>query len=74
MPLKSASRCALQCVCVRLRDDVSSQGTDEAEREANFFAASLPMPREFLKSDLEEQDSVDLLDDEMLRDLAHKYG
>ena len=59
---------------VRLRDDVSSQGTDEAEREANFFAASLLMPREFLESDLEGQDSVDLLDDEMLRDLARKYG
>ena len=59
---------------VRLRDDVSGQGTDEAEREANFFAASLLMPREFLESDLEGQDSVDLLDDEMLRDLARKYG
>ena len=59
---------------VRLRDDVSSQGTDEAEREANFFAASLLMPREFLEKDLEGQDSVDLLDDDMLRDLARKYG
>jgi len=59
---------------VRLRDDVSSQGTDEAEREANFFAASLLMPRAFLERDLEGQDSVDLLDDEMLRDLARKYG
>jgi Zn-dependent peptidase ImmA (M78 family) len=59
---------------VRLRDDVSSQGTDEAEREANFFAASLLMPREFLERDLEGQDSVDLLDDDMLRDLARKYG
>ena len=59
---------------VRLRDDVSSQGTDEAEREANFFAASLLMPREFLESDLEGEDYVDLLDDEMLRNLARKYG
>jgi Zn-dependent peptidase ImmA (M78 family) len=59
---------------VRLRDDTSSQGTDEAEREANFFAASLLMPRAFLERDLEGQDYVDLLDDEMLRDLARKYG
>src|SRR5689334_16313131 len=32
---------------VRLRNDVSSKGTDEAEREANFFAASLLMPKKF---------------------------
>src|SRR5580692_8936718 len=34
---------------VRLRDDVSSQGTDEAEREANMFAAALLMPKQFLE-------------------------
>lgn len=59
---------------VRLRDDVSSQGTDEAEREANLFAASLLMPRQFLEEDLEEEDSVNLLDDDFLSDLARKYG
>src|ERR1700724_2520267 len=32
---------------LRLRDDVSSQGTDEAEREANFFAASILLPKRF---------------------------
>ncbi len=59
---------------VRLRNDVSSQGTDEAEREANFFAASLLMPREFLETDLAKEDYVDLLDDEPLHTLARKYG
>lgn len=59
---------------VRLRDDVSSQGTDEAEREANYFAASLLMPKTFLESDLRQQEYVDLLDDEFLRELARKYG
>jgi Zn-dependent peptidase ImmA (M78 family) len=59
---------------VRLRDDVSSQGIDEAEREANFFAASLLMPKEFLEADLAGEDDVDLLDDDFLRDLARKYG
>src|SRR5271166_2654318 len=49
---------------VRLRNDVSSQGTDEAEREANFFAASLLMPKEFLEADLAKEDDVDILDDE----------
>jgi Zn-dependent peptidase ImmA (M78 family) len=59
---------------VRLRDDVSSQGTDEAEREANFFAASLLMPKDFLKADLAGEDSVDLLDDAFLHGIARKYG
>ena len=59
---------------VRLRDDVSSQGTDEAEREANLFAASLLMPKEFLEADLASEESVDLLDDGLLCDLARKYG
>jgi len=59
---------------VRLRNDVSSQGTDEAEREANFFAASLLMPKEFLETDLAKEVYVDLLDDELLHGLARKYG
>jgi Zn-dependent peptidase ImmA (M78 family) len=59
---------------VRLRDDVSSQGTDEAEREANFFAASLLMPRGFLEEDMENVEDVDLLDDDFLSQLAQKYG
>jgi Zn-dependent peptidase ImmA (M78 family) len=59
---------------VRLRDDVSSQGTDEAEREANFFAACLLMPKNFLETDLANEDFVDLLDDVLLHGLARKYG
>ena len=59
---------------VRLRNDVSSQGTDEAEREANFFAASILMPKRFIEKDIEQEDYVDLLDDEFLPNLAHKYG
>ena len=59
---------------VRLRDDMSSQGTDDYEREANFFAASLLMPRRFLEEDLEGVHYVNLLDDDFLYDLARKYG
>jgi Zn-dependent peptidase ImmA (M78 family) len=59
---------------VRLRNDVSSQGTDEAEKEANFFAASLLMPKSFLERDLAKQEFVDLLDDDLLRSLSRKYG
>jgi len=59
---------------VRLRDGVSSQGTDDAEREANFFAASLLMPKPFIDKDLQGQDYVDLFDDSFLHNLARKYG
>src|SRR6266403_3197435 len=59
---------------VRLRDDVSSQGTDEAERVANFFAASLLMPKRLLEEDLVSVHYVNLLDDDFLHDLARKYG
>lgn len=59
---------------VRLRDDVSSQGTDDAEREANLFAASLLMPKEFLERDLQREDYIDILDDGFLRGLGRKYG
>lgn len=59
---------------VRLRDDVSSLGTDDAEREANFFAASLLMPKRFLEEDLETEEYFDLLGDDFLSDLSRKYG
>ena len=59
---------------VRLRNDVSSKGTDEAEKEANFFAASLLMPKAFLERDLADTEYVDLLDDKFLRELGRKYG
>lgn len=58
---------------VRLRSEVSSQGTDEAEQEANFFAASLLMPRSFIERDLENEESVDLIDDELIYSMARKY-
>lgn len=58
---------------VRLRSPVSSEGTDAEEVEANRFAAEILMPVEFLKRDLEALDSIDLLDDEIIADLAKKY-
>ena len=60
---------------VRLRNEVSSQGTDEAEQEANFFAASLLMPRAFIEQDLADEDYVDIFDDvDSLLSMARKYG
>jgi Zn-dependent peptidase ImmA (M78 family) len=59
---------------VRLRDGTSSEGTNEAEREANLFAATLLMPHDFLEQDLTGSEFFDLLDDAILFDIARKYG
>jgi Zn-dependent peptidase ImmA (M78 family) len=59
---------------IRLRDDVSSQGTDDAEREANLFAASLLMPKRFLEEDLQNEEYIDLFGDNLLGEIARKYG
>jgi Zn-dependent peptidase ImmA (M78 family) len=58
----------------RLRSGASSEGTDEAEREANLFAATLLMPKDFLEEDLQSEEYVDLLDDDFLSNLARRYG
>ena len=57
---------------VLLRDDVSSQGIDPLEIDANAFAAELLMPREFLKSALDEG-GLDLEDDAGIEALARKF-
>jgi Zn-dependent peptidase ImmA (M78 family) len=58
---------------VRFRRDVSSQGSDEAELEANFFAVSLLMPRKLVEKDIQKQGRVDLLDEGFLSKLARQY-
>lgn len=57
----------------RLRSDVSSQGTEWEEIEANRFAAELLMPEQFLREDLEGIDSMDMLDDDRIAALAKHY-
>lgn len=59
---------------VWLRNDASSYGTDAQEKEANLFAAELLMPVGFLARDVQEIGTIDLLDEEILKDLAAKYG
>jgi Zn-dependent peptidase ImmA (M78 family) len=59
---------------VRHRDDHSSRGVDDAEKEANLFAAELLMPAAFLGSDLAPYTALDPYDDEILPSLAKKYG
>jgi Zn-dependent peptidase ImmA (M78 family) len=58
---------------VMLRDDLSSEGTDMREIEANLFAAELLMPTEFLNQDLQGKRQVDIEDDDFLRELARRY-
>jgi Zn-dependent peptidase ImmA (M78 family) len=57
---------------VLLRDDVSAQGTDRLEIQANAFAAELLMPGVFLK-ELVDDAGLDLDDDARLDALARKF-
>lgn len=59
---------------VKLRDDLSAQGTDVEEREANSFAAEILMPADFLERDLRREQVIDFLDDTFIKDLAARYG
>jgi len=57
---------------VLLRDDVSSQGVDSLEIEANAFASELLMPSEFLIQALDAS-GLDLDDEEGIAGLARKF-
>lgn len=51
---------------------------EEMEQEANLFAMELLMPAQFLERDLEKYnargDSLDIVDGELIRALAIRYG
>ena len=55
------------------RDQDSSTGHDDSEREANLFAAELLMPAHFLERDLQSAD-IDLLNDGDVGHLAQRYA
>jgi len=57
---------------VNLRSDMSSAGTDIEEIEANFFAASLLMPRQFLDKDPRTA-TIEIEDAKAIQDLARAY-
>jgi Zn-dependent peptidase ImmA (M78 family) len=57
----------------KFRNTQSAEGTDPEEIEANLFAAELLMPRVFLEED-HRNTAIDLADEEVIFDLAHKYG
>lgn len=60
---------------IMARDDVSREGTDPREIEANLFAAELLMPTERIRADLEEHGHLDFIDEEdkFISELASKY-
>jgi Zn-dependent peptidase ImmA (M78 family) len=58
---------------VNLRSDLSSQGIDPEEIEANYFAACLLMPREFLEAN-PTAFFVDVEDATAVASLARSYG
>ncbi len=57
----------------RLRNRLSSEGTDRDEVEANRFAAELLMPIRMLRADVQNRD-FDLANDDELLSLARRYG
>jgi Zn-dependent peptidase ImmA (M78 family) len=58
---------------LRLRSSSSAEGTEEAEIEANLFAAELLMPALFIEEDLDGTDEIDLEEDDFIEELAEKY-
>ncbi|MCL4498788.1 MAG: ImmA/IrrE family metallo-endopeptidase [Chloroflexi bacterium] len=58
---------------IKLRNNVSSQGVDPDEVEANLFAAEILMPKQFIDHDLQGISDVDLLDTEVIDGLAERY-
>ncbi len=47
---------------------------DDMEREANYFARCLLMPRDFVLADLKLAGGMDICDDDAVKVLAKKYG
>ena len=58
---------------IQRRDETSSKGESEDEKEANLFAAELLMPVQFIKRDLAEGEALDLEDDTVICRLAEEY-
>ena len=56
------------------RSAESAKGTDPLETEANKFAAELLMPEAFLRKDWARLTDLDFADEEVLPDLARRYG
>lgn len=58
---------------VLFRDQSSSTGEIQSEREANAFAAALLMPEKFLQREISKH-NFDLTDENALKLLAHRFN
>ena len=58
---------------VHHRNEDSSKGSNVDEKEANLFAAELLMPKKFLAKNLDDCNTLNLLDEERLNKLADSY-
>lgn len=59
---------------IQRRDAMTSEGTNSEEIEANRFAAELLMPQHFLRIDLAKVEKFHADDEEVIADLARRYG
>ncbi len=62
-----------KAVQAKFRNNLSQQGIDEDEMEANLFAAEILMPRDLIAQDLERTEAIDILDEDFDQ-LAHRYN
>lgn len=62
-------------ILINFRDQASSDGTKFEEKEANYFAACLLIPRNFIEVDVKEimEERKDLMDERVVAELARKY-
>lgn len=63
-----------RAVHVKFRSNLSKQGTDVNEMEANSFAAEILMPRDFIAREFEQSEPIDILDEDFIIQLAHRYN
>ena len=57
---------------INFRDDESGKAENPEEIEANYFAAELLMPLDFLLKDLKDK-VIDVEDDTLIKELAERY-
>lgn len=63
-----------QDIRFRFRDQLSSDGSDTREREANAFAAELLMPKAFLEREQTLHGGLSVTNESVIRAIARKYG
>ncbi len=63
-----------RAVHVKFRGNLSKQGIDTDEMEANLFAAEILMPQDLIVREFERNEPIDILDEDFIVQLAHQYN